>query len=217
MSDMTVTLRGRIGTDLRTYKTSTGRLIVRFRLAVPVWRVNDAGELIEDRTNWYTVRAWDRLAHNILRSVHKGQPVIVVGRPTASGWMDDKKEIRSQVIISAQSIGHDLSKGIAGFEKPVQPGQYASEDHEDRSQEMAPEDSSHDALDTPEVAQEPDATQGQSCPPDAHGLTDIAPDENLDVDEDNDDIEAEHTTSSSQKSQISGQGFASSPQPAFTY
>lgn len=111
----TITLRGRIGTDLRKFKTRRDQVIVRFRLAVSQYRIRDDGTFEERDTQWYTVRAWDRLAENALASLHKGDPVIVVGRATVNVWKDDQGEARGELVITAQAIGPDLGLGISRF------------------------------------------------------------------------------------------------------
>lgn len=110
-----ITLRGRIGTDLRRFTTRNDQVIVRFRLAVSQFRLRDDGTFEERDTQWYTVRAWEKLARNALGSLGKGDPVIVVGRPTVNVWKDDQGEARGELVITAQTIGHDLAQGLSKF------------------------------------------------------------------------------------------------------
>ena len=119
MSDTTITLRGRIGTDLRVSKSANNHLTVRFRLAVTHWFASADGVLTQGRTQWYSVHAWDRLADNALHSLAKGEPVIVMGRPRANAWKDSDGNIRSEVVINAQAIGHDLTSGRSTWRKSM--------------------------------------------------------------------------------------------------
>ena len=51
--------------------------VVNFRLAsTPRWQ--DATGTWKEGTNWYTVKAYRRLAQNIATSIEKGQPLVVV-------------------------------------------------------------------------------------------------------------------------------------------
>lgn len=111
----TMTLRGRVGTDLVSGRTSKEHLWVRFRLAVPQWRIDDRGRFEEKGTLWYSVKAWDRLGQNALRSLTKGQKIIVVGRPLAEAWVDKEGEVHSGLVVAASSLGHDLSSGTSHF------------------------------------------------------------------------------------------------------
>lgn len=115
--DGTMTLRGRVGTDLQTSRTKTGTLCVRFRLAVSQWRRTDSGNYEELGVRWYSIRAWGRLAEYVLPSVRKGDPVVIVGRPMANAWTDGAGEIRSDLVFNAVAMGHDLSFGTATFHK----------------------------------------------------------------------------------------------------
>lgn len=118
MSDTTITLRGRVGTDLAATRTRNGQTTVRFRLGVTNWFASADGVLTQGRTRWYTIRAWERLAENAFTSLRKGEPVIVVGRPTAGAWISKEDgQARSELVITAQAIGHDLANGRTSFVK----------------------------------------------------------------------------------------------------
>lgn len=62
----------------------------------------------EARSNWYTVRAYDRLAENVFLSVDKGHRVLVYGRLEVVDW-DNGEKTGTSVEIHAQAIGHDLA------------------------------------------------------------------------------------------------------------
>lgn len=130
--NVTLTLRGRIATDLRTYTTSQGTLSARFRLAVPQWRITDAGTFEERDPHWYTVRIWDRLASHAVASIRKGTPVIVVGKPTTRAWSDENGQPRAELVVNAQSVGIDLAYGVAQILRPVtstESGSVQTSDH----------------------------------------------------------------------------------------
>ncbi|MCD4549531.1 single-stranded DNA-binding protein [Schaalia sp. lx-260] len=115
MAEHMMTLRGRVGTELILHKGTQGHRFIRFRLAVPQWRMKDSGEFQEIGTRWYSVKAWDQLGDNALLSLHKGQKIIVVGRPTAQAWQDKEGNIHSALSVTAITIGHDLTVGTSRF------------------------------------------------------------------------------------------------------
>ena len=120
MQDQMMCIRGRVGSDIRMHSTSGGKLIAKFRLAVPRWRYERSqddgpGSYVEDEPTWCTVQVWDSFAHNVGYSIQKGQPVIVMGRPLANAWVGKDGELRSEVVVAASAVGHDLSKGCASF------------------------------------------------------------------------------------------------------
>ncbi|MCI1635425.1 single-stranded DNA-binding protein [Bifidobacterium sp.] len=67
-------------------------------------------------TLWITVKTYRSLANNIMTSVHKGDPIIVVGLLSVDEW---KKDGRSQfaLVIEASAVGHDLGLGSTQFSK----------------------------------------------------------------------------------------------------
>lgn len=115
--DTTLTLKGRVGTDLVTMKTSSNVMGVRFRMAVSQWRRTADGGYQDLGSRWYTIRAWGKLAQYVLASVHKGDPVVVCGRPSAHAWVSGNGETMADLVITAQVVGHDLNYGTARFYK----------------------------------------------------------------------------------------------------
>lgn len=62
----------------------------------------------EARSNWYTVRAYGRLAENVYHSINKGDRIILIGRLEVVDW-DNGEKSGTSVEIHAQAIGHDLA------------------------------------------------------------------------------------------------------------
>lgn len=143
MQDQMMCIRGRVGSDIRMHSTSGGKLIAKFRLAVPRWRYERSqaegpGSYVEDEPTWCTVQVWDSFAHNVGYSIQKGQPVIVMGRPLANAWVGKDGELHSELVVAASALGHDLSKGCASFFRspqrpPAMPPQVGAE-RQDRPQ-----------------------------------------------------------------------------------
>lgn len=117
MNENTLVLRGRMGTDIVTKTFDGGRMVARFRLAATQWRRRDDGTFEDLKPRWYTVKVWERLAENVLHSVVKGQPLIVVGRPVAEAYTGKDGELVGELVVSAISVGHDLAYGRASFER----------------------------------------------------------------------------------------------------
>ena len=84
MSLAHITLYGNLGRDAETRYTKSGTMNVSFSMAHSERR----GEG-EERTDWYRVTAWGKLAETLDRfaqdgSLIKGTPVVVLGRLTTS-------------------------------------------------------------------------------------------------------------------------------------
>jgi single-strand DNA-binding protein len=67
-------------------------------------------------TVWVSVKAHRTLANNVMASLHKGDPIIVVGSLGMDVWTKDGQS-QSALVIEASAIGHDLSLGATRFEK----------------------------------------------------------------------------------------------------
>jgi single-strand DNA-binding protein len=71
----------------------------------------------ESPTLWITVRAFRGLAQNIVSSLHKGDPVVVVGDLLSDEWTGSDGSPRSALVLQASAVGHDLNQGVSSFAK----------------------------------------------------------------------------------------------------
>lgn len=118
-SDAIVTLEGWVGGDPQGY-TAGDAALTKFRIGHTPRRFRrSTGEWVDGETQWFTVSAWRQLAVHCLRSVRKGDPVIVHGRLTQRTWQNKAGEDVVSLEIDAISVGHDLSMGIGMFTKTV--------------------------------------------------------------------------------------------------
>ena len=119
MSD-TILIRGFTASDPALSTLPNGVPVVNFRLAsTPRWQ-DATGTWKEGTTNWYTVKAYRRLAQNIATSIEKGQPLVVSGRQRISRWNREDGTQGTTVEIDAQGIGHDLNYGTSSFARTVE-------------------------------------------------------------------------------------------------
>ena len=117
-----VTVVGWVGSDLRSYHLdgAGGVPYTQFRLG-STRRVVDrqTGEFRDGPTLWFTVKAWRTTAANLARSLQKGQPVVVVGRLGQSEWVAQDGTARSELVLEAAAVGHDLTYGSGLFQRTV--------------------------------------------------------------------------------------------------
>jgi single-strand DNA-binding protein len=62
------------------------------------------------------VEAKFELGENITRSLHKGDPVIVVGREYTASWGDDNNKTYGRVL-EAEAVGPDLARSVADVKR----------------------------------------------------------------------------------------------------
>lgn len=134
-----VTVVGWVGSDLRTYHLDGvgGVPYAQFRLA-STRRVLDrqSGAFRDGPTLWFTVKAWRAAAVNLDASLAKGDPVLVVGRLGQSEWVAQDGAPRSELVLEALAVGHDLSFGTTKFRRSLAGPRRAREDQ----QESTPQD-----------------------------------------------------------------------------
>ena len=106
-------VQGSLGTNPIVSRTSSGRLFCYFRVATaPSFRVADAWR--EGATIWFTAKAWGYLAENLARSLHKGDPVVLVGRFSQDAWENDRGQQLTNVL-TVSCGGPDLTWGESRF------------------------------------------------------------------------------------------------------
>jgi len=99
-----VILVGDVGKDPEVRYTPGGIPVGKFSLATNE-RFKDKNGEFQERTEWHTIVAWQRLAEIIGEYVKKGSKVYIEGRLQTSSWEDKQsgeKKYRTEI------IAHDL-------------------------------------------------------------------------------------------------------------
>ena len=114
-----VTLVGFVAQDPNIRTTATGKLLTKVRVGTtPRYRDGATGQWRDAETSYYNVACWSRLADHVRASLHKGDPVIVKGRFRTSSFEDKNGQLRTSIEITADTVGHDLSRGPANYMRP---------------------------------------------------------------------------------------------------
>lgn len=100
-----VTIIGNLGRDPETRYTPSGAMNVQFTVAVNR-RFRDNSGQDQERTNWFRVTAWARLAEtldNLTQQgfLSKGRQVYVEGRLDAREYQDQNGQTRTSLDVSA--------------------------------------------------------------------------------------------------------------------
>ena len=108
-----VQMTGHVGTEVDIRGNGS---VTAFRLACTPRVRSKGGEYSDGNTTWIDVTCFRSLAAHVAASVRKGDPVIVIGKLRTSVWTKDG-QTRERLGLEADTVGHDLSRGTAIFQK----------------------------------------------------------------------------------------------------
>jgi single-strand DNA-binding protein len=111
-----VTLVGYVAQEPSIRTTKTGKVVTELRVGIaPRYRDRATGEWRDAESSYFSVNCWERLAHHVRASMHKGEPVLVRGRFKTNTFEDKDGRPRTETKITADVVGHDLSRGVANY------------------------------------------------------------------------------------------------------
>jgi single-strand DNA-binding protein len=111
-----VTLVGYVAQEPSIRTTKTGKVVTELRVGIaPRYRDRATGEWQDAESSYFSVSCWERLAHHVRASMHKGEPVLVRGRFKTNTFEDKDGRPRTETKITADVVGHDLSRGVANY------------------------------------------------------------------------------------------------------
>ncbi|MFC8599560.1 single-stranded DNA-binding protein [Isoptericola sp. NPDC057191] len=120
MNEVSITVNGFVGTKPALHRSPNGVEWTTFRVA-STRRVRDPrnGEWSDGQTLWFTVKSFRSGARNVAESLVQGDPVVVTGRLSTEDWTDKDGNDRWQLVIDAQAVGPDVTRGLARFTRVV--------------------------------------------------------------------------------------------------
>jgi single-strand DNA-binding protein len=111
-----ISLSGYVGSDVEYKLDKNGSwAYAGFRLGCTP-RIKKGDGWGPGPTTWVSVATWNRVAENVRKSIHKGDPVVIMGRLKERKWTVEGQE-RHQLVVEATSLGHDLAWGASAFVK----------------------------------------------------------------------------------------------------
>ncbi len=109
---------GYVATEPTYVKVGDGIPKLTMRVAWTTRRRDSAtGEWVDANTSFVRVTCWRRLAENLATCLRKGDPVLLRGRLDVRPFVGKDGQRRISVDVDANSLGHDLSRGVAGFRR----------------------------------------------------------------------------------------------------
>ena len=113
-----VTLVGFVATEPKVRYVNSNIPVANMRIGSTVRKMDrQTGEWQDGETSFYSVTCWRALASNAATCLRKGQPVIVTGKLRVSRWQDQAGHPRTEVVVDAETIGFDLTRGVAQFSR----------------------------------------------------------------------------------------------------
>jgi single-strand DNA-binding protein len=118
VNEIVTTVCGNIATVPKHQVTAKGQAMTSFRLASTPRRFDSEVQgYVDGETTWVNVSCWGALAFNASKSLQKGQPVTVHGAMRQREWVAEDGKTGKELELAAQTIGHDLRRGCAEFQK----------------------------------------------------------------------------------------------------
>lgn len=105
-----VLLLGRLGIDPKKVITNNGKILAKFTLATNYYTRADKspgpGQLNQsiEHTQWHNIVAWGKTAEICLDSLHKGDPVLVMGYIRTHKYETSDKKTGYWVEVHAQDV-----------------------------------------------------------------------------------------------------------------
>ena len=124
-----VILVGNVGRDPEVTYTPSGVPVARLGLATNE-RFKDTNEQTQDRTEWHSIVAWQRLAEIVGEYVRKGMKLYIEGRLQTTSWQDrqsGEKKYRTEIVardlvlLGSRENGQNATAEISGHDSDVEP------------------------------------------------------------------------------------------------
>jgi single-strand DNA-binding protein len=130
-----VILVGNVGQDPEVKYTASGVPVARVSLATNE-RFKDRNDQWQDRTEWHSIVAWQRLAEIVGEYVRKGSKLYVEGKLQTSTWEDrnGEKKYRTQIVardillLGSRDNGQEEKTEMATAESNSEPAPVTDED-----------------------------------------------------------------------------------------
>jgi len=135
-----VTLVGFVAQDPIQRETKNGVLVTDLRVGTTP-RVQDrvTNQWRDGETSYYDVSCWRRLGDHVRASLRKGDPVMIKGKFRSRTFIDRSGQSKTVIDIMADTVGHDLNRGVANYLRQRRPAVTAEPDLGAGTPEEVPE------------------------------------------------------------------------------
>ena len=121
VNEATFSVSGYIATQPKGGWTKDGTRTVSMRLGWTPRRIDKTtGEWTDQPSSFVSVICYRKVAENAALCLRRGDPVVVKGSLRVREYGDEQGPKRTAVEVIADTIGHDLSRGITIFKKSTE-------------------------------------------------------------------------------------------------
>lgn len=119
MNDAMITVVGWVAQDPHFEILDSGTPLMSVRIGSTPRRYDrELGQWRDDEPMFLTANCWRTLADNLQHcGLKRGDPVIVTGKLRIREYTKDDGQRRFNAQVEATTVGHDLSRGIAKFQR----------------------------------------------------------------------------------------------------
>jgi single-strand DNA-binding protein len=114
----------------------TGTVVTSFRIVSNERRYDKAtDQWVDSGMLRIRVTCWRRLAEHVAKSIDVGDPIYVFGRIYTREWKTEQGDLRVSYEVDAETVGHDLNRGVTTFTKTTYAGPHSvieDEEHDSR-------------------------------------------------------------------------------------
>lgn len=126
-----VSLIGFVATQPKKGQTKKGTLTLSMRVGWTPRSLNtETGEWSDQESSFLTVYCYRKVAEHASVCLRKGEPVVVRGTLRVREYDDKTGQRRIAVDVQADSIGHDMSRGISNYRKLSARAELTAEEYE---------------------------------------------------------------------------------------
>ena len=112
-----ITISGNVVDDITLKTSENGVPWLSFRVASTERRFDrQSGEWTDGKKFFASVVFFRDAAENVASSLRKGDPIVVTGRISSRQYVKDETN-RVVYEVDGEAIGHDLTRGVASFER----------------------------------------------------------------------------------------------------
>jgi single-strand DNA-binding protein len=130
-NEANVSLIGFVATQPKKIPSKTGTPTVSMRVGwTPRTMNKSTGEWSDLPSSFATVWCYRKVAEHASVCIRRGEPIVLRGTLRVREYTDQNGQRRSSVDITADSIGHDISRGISTYSKLPARGELTAEEYE---------------------------------------------------------------------------------------